>query len=300
MPTVPSRQAARIRADGDPSGRPLPAARIIRECLAGWRPRQYCVPTVSEPGETMVDLVHAPAPTAVRGWTLHARRLAAVGWAALLAGLLVGGPLGRIAMRVLAVHNPEDTGTLTDDGFPIGEVTLLGTVQVLAAATQICMLGAVVYLFIRPLLLGPTWARVATAALGTGSAVAALIIAPEHFDFRDLQSQWLAALMFLAIPVVTVVVFGALAERFLRPGSWFMTASMSVVGASLAVWLLAGVSLVLVVPLLLLAGAVLWAARSLRLTHPVRERFRWTGRVGLVAIFALAVTDLTGDLSAIW
>jgi len=115
------------------------------------------------------------------------RRAVAVGCAALVSGVLVGAIGGRLAMRLLAAANPEDSGLLTDDGFIVGQVTSVGSLQLVAAATQLTMLGATVYMLVRPFLPGRGAARVAASAAGFGLTLAALTVEPEGSDFSQLQ-----------------------------------------------------------------------------------------------------------------
>ncbi|HRE15251.1 MAG TPA: hypothetical protein PLD37_13735, partial [Usitatibacteraceae bacterium] len=78
---------------------------------------------------------------------------AAGGCAAVVAGLATA-VLGRLAMSLLAARNPEDAGTLSDDGFVMGQLTLGGTAQLTATVLQLGMVGAGLYLLLRPFLLG--------------------------------------------------------------------------------------------------------------------------------------------------
>ncbi len=182
------------------------------------------------------------------GFATYLRQVAAVGCAAVVTGALVAFPGGRLVMRLLALLNPEDTGQVTDDGFLVGRVSLGGSGQLLLAAVQISMLGAVVFLLVRPLLLGPRWLRTTTLAVGVATTVAALLVTPESFDFLVLEPRWLPIALFWLLPAVHVVVFATLAEHWLADDSWFARAPLATVRWTLLLWLLAGAALVLACP----------------------------------------------------
>jgi hypothetical protein len=148
---------------------------------------------------------------------LFVRRVAAVGCAAIVAGVAVAFLGGRLAMRLLAAANPGATGMTTDDGFVVGDVTAGGSAQLLLAAVQLSLLGAVLYLLLRPLLIGPEWFRTTTLAVGVATCFAALLVAPDGFDFARLDPAWLPLVLFWLLPFVHTALFcdpgGALAPR---------------------------------------------------------------------------------------
>jgi hypothetical protein len=210
------------------------------------------------------------------------RRAVAVGCAVLVSGVLVGALGGRLAMRLLAAVNPEDGGTLTDDGFTVGQVTSVGTLQLVLSATQLTMVGAMVYMLVRPLLPGRGTVRVALSAAGFGLTAAALLVDPSGIDFSQLQPLWLAEVLFVLLPVGLVAVFTALVERWLAPGSWFLTAPSARVLPLLALWAFGGFALLVVVPLFLGALLVAVLARR-RPSVPTPVRFAGQGVLALIA-----------------
>lgn len=225
-----------------------------------------------------------------------ARRAAAVGCAALVSAVLVGALGGRLAMRLLAAANPEDGGLLTDDGFSVGQVTAIGTVQLLLAAIQLALVGAAVYMLVRPLLLGHGIARVALSAAGFGLTAAALLVDPDGADFSALQPLWLAELLFVLLPVGVVAVFTALAERWLAPDSWFLTASPARVLPLLVLWVPGGVALLLAVPVFLGALVLALLPRRRSAGPPT---LRWGGRGVLAVIAGSGVWNLLSDTALI-
>lgn len=226
----------------------------------------------------------------------HLRALAAVGCAAVLAGALVGGVGGRLAMRLLAASNEHTTGMTTDDGFEIGRITAGGTLQLVAASIQFAMIGAVLYLLVRPLLPGPIGARVVLATVGIGGTVGAILVHPESFDFRALDPALLPIALFVALPTLLVLVFAVLAERWLAADSWFSRAPWRHARLALLVWLVGGLALVVVLPILGLCLVLLAVLHRWPLPDRWRPVVLAAGRVLLVGIFVMAVVDLAQDV----
>jgi hypothetical protein len=241
--------------------------------------------------------VTAPAARARLDLGVHVRRLAAASCAAALVGALVGGLGGRLAMRLLAMADPRTAGLTTDDGFEVGQITAAGTLNLIGAGIQIGLVGSIVYLVVRPLLLGPTWLRVTTVAVGAGSTVGALLVKPTAFDFQAFDPPMLPVALFVAIPVLHVAVFAALTERWVRDGSWFRTAPLRRVGLTLLVWVLGVFALVIVAPAAALCVGLLVLADRLRPSPTLVATMQWAGRGVLVAVFLWAVVDLAADIS---
>src|SRR4051794_27383687 len=205
----------------------------------------------------------APDTLAPRPLTeTYLRQIAAIGCAAAIAGVLVGGVGGRLAMRLLAATNEEDSGAITDEGFVVGDITFGGTLQLLAASTQLAMVGAAAIVVIRPLLLGPAWFRVLSVATGSGVIVGAMVVRPGGVDFEALDPPLLAISLFVALPFVLGLVFSLLADRWLGDDSWFANGSFRRVRASVGIWLLAGIGLIIALPLLLIGLLVQRTARE--------------------------------------
>ncbi len=225
------------------------------------------------------------------------RRLAPVSMAGALLGALVGGVVGRLAMSVLARANPEDTGVISDDGFPIGEFTVAGTAQLFLATAQAGLTGAVVYLAVRRVAFGPAWFRVLSISVGAGILVSSFVIHPGT-DFSVLDPDWLPVAIFLVIPALFVALLVLLAERWLAPTAWFATADLRAVSATLLVWLLAGPIAVLLVP-----TVGVWAIWNRWFRGPNaagrRAAVVWVARVGLGALAAAASVLLVHNIAAV-
>jgi len=232
------------------------------------------------------------------GWgksaALAARRMGAVTALGALLGLLVGGVGGRLAMMLLARLNPEATGVTSDDGFTMGQFTFSDTVNLLLLGTLLGVVGAGVYVLLRGLRIGPRWFQILCIGAGPAVVIGALIVHPDGVDFRLLEPTWLAIGLFVAIPGVYAALLTVYAERVLRPGGWWQRAPLALAAAPLVLWIGPAAPLLLVVT----AG---WVAREgLRRTragavvlgHPA---LGWATRLGLAAIFTIALLDLARD-----
>lgn len=119
-----------------------------------------------------------------------------------LSGFVIGGLLGRLAMRLMAATSPEIAqGRLTDDAARVGQITLTGS---MALAVALSVGGAFVglaYLVVRRGLQPSRRARIAGFALFCAMFGGASFV-HDHpsFDYTILQPAWLAVALFIAIP----------------------------------------------------------------------------------------------------
>jgi hypothetical protein len=222
------------------------------------------------------------------------RRLSASLAAGAVLGALVGGVGGRLAMLLLARRNPAVTGVVSDDGFEIGRFTPTGSLNLLLAGAFLGTLGGVIYLGLRSLMIGPRWFQVLSVSVGPAVVVGSMLVHPEGVDFVLLGPLPLTVALFLLIPGLFAAAMTLLGERWLAPGSWFLTAHSA----------LTLVPLVLALPLLplVLPMAALWALgtvlrRTSRgaavLSSPVLP---WAARALLAAVFVGALAGLVSDL----
>jgi hypothetical protein len=223
-----------------------------------------------------------------------ARRLAAATAGGFLAGLLIGGVGGRLAMLLLRVTSDASLhGLETDDGFEIGVFTgatafLLGVTALLGA------IGGVFYLVARrwiPPLLRPWTMGVLAGAVG-----GVLVLRPGELDFTLLEPLLLAVILFVALPALYGVALALLVERLLREDSIMRRRGVWIAG------LLPLVPLVLfggVGVLVVLVGlAAWWTAR----TFPVTVAWwrssvaMWIGRAILATVGVASLVGLVGDV----
>jgi len=125
-------------------------------------------------------------------------------------------------MFVLAELNPEEKGVLTDDGVPIGQFTVSGTMNLLIITTVIGVIGGLVFLALRGLRFGPRWFRVLSMPVGATIVVGSMLVHSDGVDFTLLQPLWLAVAMTLAVPFLYTLLVAFLADRWLgdKPGVW--------------------------------------------------------------------------------
>lgn len=142
----------------------------------------------------------------------------------LIAGLFVGGVGSRLAMLVLRLTSPHSVvGVQSDDDFRIGQVTLGGTYSLLVVGVAFGILGAALYRLLAPWLIGPSWFRSLTTALGCGAVVGSMLVHTDGIDFRVLKPTWLAIALFVAIPATFGAVVGPLTTWVTRSGAWLST-----------------------------------------------------------------------------
>lgn len=240
----------------------------------------------------------APAPVPATAWrpdlAAAAKRLALLVLLGALVGLVTVGGLSRLAMALLASLNPEVHGVRTDDGFPMGQVTLSGSLNLALVGLLLGVTGGLFYALLRWLAVGPGWFRLLSLSVGAGVVVGAMLVHTGGVDFTRLEPLWLAVALFVALPVVFVASLHLLAE-------WLLPRAGSLPWPLAAVGLLAA----LVMPplaLLLVAG---WSAgRALRrrergrllLAHPLPGGVL---RVGLAVLFVAALVDLWRDVATL-
>lgn len=139
-----------------------------------------------------------------------------------LSGFVVGGIGGRLFMFVLAELNPEDSGVHTDDGVPIGQFTVSGTLNLMVITTVIGIIGGLVFLALRGLRFGPGWFRVLSMPVGATIVVGSLLVHSDGVDFTLLQPVGLGVTMTLAVPFLYTLMLAWLADRWLgdKAGVW--------------------------------------------------------------------------------
>ena len=234
------------------------------------------------------------SPTRASSLESAVRVLAAATAAGAIIGVLIGGIGGRFAMGVLASLNPEDTGVISDDGFEIGRISLGGTAQLLLTTLQFGLIGALLYLALRTLAIGPTWVRIASLTAG-GTVVFGALAIHDGVDFTLLEPSWLPVVLFLAIPLLYIPIVATLIEHWLRPSSWFMTADRRKVAAVLLVWIASGVLL----PIVAFALGVAFVAGRAVSGMSERARFAtaWAARVVLGTVGIAALFELVSDVN---
>jgi hypothetical protein len=209
-------------------------------------------------------------------------------------GVLVVGVLGRLAMSLLAVLNPDAHGLTSDDGFTIGQFTVVGSIQLAAAGVQFGVLGAWFYLALRGLAVGPSWFRTLSLSLGPAVVIAAIVVDPDGVDFTHLHPTWLAIGLFIALPATYVALLHVLSERVLRSGR----------GLPVALWALGLLPWIPLFPLalVLLAGflAIRWVHGHEGLRRILTSQWvLWLPRLALAGLFVVSAVKLVRDYSTL-
>jgi hypothetical protein len=139
------------------------------------------------------------------------RRLRAAIVGGFLAGVLVGGVGGRIAMLILRLTStPAVRGFESDDGFVIGQIS--GATMFLLILTGVLgAIGGLVYLAVRNWI--PVRWRVAVAAVVVGAIGGAAIIDPVGLDFTVLGPLSLAVSTFVVLPAAYGALMSVWVER---------------------------------------------------------------------------------------
>lgn len=133
------------------------------------------------------------------GWVGSLREVSNAAIAGGLAGMLVGGLLGRVAMRISgAMSDPSMVGrAVTDNGFVLGEITIDGTIALVLFSGLIPGIATgLVYMAVRPWL--RPFGRWAGLVFGLAllAALGPLLLAPFNIDFRKFGSAYVNVIMF--------------------------------------------------------------------------------------------------------
>jgi hypothetical protein len=156
-------------------------------------------------------------------WMALARHLGLATLSGAVAGILVGGVLGRIAMRISGfAAGPALAGVSTANGERVGEITFGGSLAVLIfVGLPFGVVGGILYAIAEP------WLRRARPwhglAYGAGLLLATgfLVLDPSNFDFTRFGPPLLNVAMFAALFVLFGVTIAWLFDAFgaLREGS---------------------------------------------------------------------------------
>ncbi len=213
----------------------------------------------------------------------------------LLAGAVVGGVGGRLAMFVLRVTSDAELhGVRTDDDFKIGRFTL-ATLFLVAFTALLGAFGGLVYLLVREWL--PRNWRAVAYGVPCGTVVGSTIISADGIDFKVLSPLSLAVAMFVVIPGAYGAVVSMLIERSIRlgrvrRGGWQWLAVLP-----LALVLLSGPFALVA---LVVFGVVLFANRSGRVADLWRRApMVWVGRCAVSIAFLVSGAALVQDVGEV-
>ncbi len=215
-------------------------------------------------------------------------------------GILVIGVGSRLAMYLLRLTSPDSAiGVESDDGFTIGQFTLVDTYNLLNLGGGLGIVGAATCIAVAPWLVGPRWFRLFTMGLTAAALIGSMVIVPDGVDFRVLGPTWFAVVLFTGLPFITAVVLMLAADR--------IAATTKPAGHDKRRWIVPAV-LLLVVPLSIFAFLVVSVVVAALL--PIRRQFLAQLRestLGTVTVRAVFVTvpilsffALADDLSVLF
>jgi len=211
--------------------------------------------------------------------------------AGFLAGVVIGGVGGRLAMLALRfTSDPSLRGVSTDDGFTIGRVSLQ-TLFLLGVTAGLGMAGGLFYLVVRRWI--PSRWRIPLMTAFFALVGGAGLIGPSAVDFALLSPLPLAVAFFVAIPAAFGATMPWIAERLLREDSILRRGRWG--------WIVGLVPLLfanIVGALVLLVALGIWAIG--RSTPELVDAWRstvvtWLGRAALVIIAFASGAGLVRD-----
>lgn len=220
-----------------------------------------------------------------------------------VAGILVAGLGGRLAMRVIAATSGRAAqGKLTEAEEVVGFITVDGTIGfVLFVGIGAGILSALLYIALRPILpAGRTGGLLFGAFLLVVAATRLDPLRADNPDFDIVGPDLLSIAIFGALPLLLGMTVAALTAR--------VSAAVPLLSSSPATWVPhLGLAPALLVPpitaLILLAGAVTIAVRRLHASRPVVSPDRgivaarvFVATIALVALpgFVMSIADIAG------
>jgi hypothetical protein len=207
-----------------------------------------------------------------------------------IAGLVVGGVGGRLAMLLLRLTSPDLViGAISDDGFEIGVITP-ATLNLVAAMGAVGGVNGVLYAAVRRAI--PARLRLPLWSLFAAAVGGAEFVHEDGLDFTLLEPAWLAVALFVALPGAAAALVVVLVERWVdrEPFASRRLATGLVLAA------LCGT--IAVVVALVVSGAAL-VARVLGAGRVVHRVAQVLVPVGLVVATAVAAVSLVGTITRI-
>ena len=241
------------------------------------------------------------------------RDIARGGIAGVLTGAFVGGLGGRVVMRAAALEVPGAAGRFTENGNLIGDITLAGSLGLVAFGLAVGLFIGVFWVAVAPWIPG-TGVRRALATMPLALAVGAVgLVEGRNPDFRILGHDPLVVGLLLglvaAIGFVVALLDEALDRRLPRvAGSGRATvvtyAVLAGLGALFTLPVLAGGLLTGELPraamglaLAVTAAATLvWWYRRLNGAAAPSDRLTLVARLSLVAVVVLGSIDLAREV----
>lgn len=135
-----------------------------------------------------------------------------------IAGALVGGVGGRLAMLLLRITSPDHVvGMTSDDGFEIGVVSA-DTLQLVLAMALLGGINGIVYATLRSAI--PRRLRLVLWTVFAAALGGARIVHEDGVDFAVLEPTALAVVLFVVLPGAAAALVVVLVERGSRAEPW--------------------------------------------------------------------------------
>jgi hypothetical protein len=228
-------------------------------------------------------------------WTVLARHIGTASLAGAIAGVVVGGLLGRIVMRVSGfTAGPALVGVSTSNGNRVGDITFEGTLALmLFTGLASGVVGGVIYAVAEP------WLRRARPWHGFAYGAALLlafgflVLDPSNFDFRRFGVAVLNVAMFAAL----FVIFGAAtAWLFDAVSRLRMGTGAAARVADVLVWVAVVPAVIAAVLLISSVGGLGDPRITITIVGPllVAAIVRWRGLPEVIGYASLAVGVLLG------
>jgi hypothetical protein len=208
-----------------------------------------------------------------------------------VAGIVVGGIGGRLAMLLLRLTSPDSVvGLESDDGFEIGVFTT-STLNLLLVTAFMGGIVGVLYAAVRTAI--PSRLRLALWTLLWTLVGGAGVVHDDGIDFNVLEPALLSIALFVALPALAAAAIVLLVERWSGTEPWAdrRFSAGIVVAALLGTFVL------------VLAFAVMVVALVLERLGPVRAFVRTAARVvvpaAMLVFGVMAGVDLVADARSI-
>lgn len=248
-----------------------------------------------------VGIVHGRKPGEPATYTQElAELLRIIVLAGVPVGILVIGGGSRLAMFLLRLTSPDSVvGLESDDGFTIGQFTIVDTYNLLNLGGGLGIVGAAACIAVAPWLVGPRWFRLFTVGLTAAALIGSMVIVPDGVDFRVLGPTWFAVVLFTGLPFISAVMLMLATDR--------IAAAAKPAGHERRRWMVPAV-LLLVVPLgifaFLVVSVVVAALLPIRRQFLAQLRESTLGTVTVRAVFVtipiLSFFALADDLSVLF
>ena len=132
-----------------------------------------------------------------------------------IAGLLVAGAGGRLAMRLLAETAGEAAaGRATEGNEIVGKITLHGSAELVMFGVIIGVATGLIYVLIRPWLPAGRWGGLVFGLLMVAVATHGMPLDPANPDFDIVGPGWVSVAVFAALALLHGMLVAALAGRY--------------------------------------------------------------------------------------